>query len=195
MTELTAAADADLADIAPIQTPRLTLESMSVPFMEALARHDLETASREAGGEVPAWMADELVHFLKFRLAQLAADPSIRLWLGRAMVLTDEAGVRHVIGSIGFHGPPDARGRLEIGYSVDPPHRRRGFAREAIGALLDWAHARYGIDRFLASISPDNQPSLRLAEHFGFRQIGEQMDDIDGLELVFETRWPPEAVA
>lgn len=178
------------ADIAPIRTPRLTLESMSVAFMEALARHDLETAAREAGAKVPAWMADELEHFLKFRLAQLAADPSIREWLGRAIVLTAEDGSRRVIGSIGFHGPPDSEGRLEVGYSIDPPYRRQGYAREAIGALFDWAHARYGIGTFIASISPANEPSLLLASQFGFRQVGEQMDEIDGLEYVFETTWP-----
>ncbi len=178
------------ADIAPIHTRRLTLESMSVPFMEALARHDLDTAARAADAEVPAWMADELEHFLNFRLAQLAADPSIREWLGRAIVLTTEGGSRRVIGSIGFHGPPDAEGRLEVGYSVDPPYRRRGYAREAIRALFDWAHARYGVATFIASISPDNEPSLILASQFGFMQVGEQMDEIDGLELVFETTWP-----
>jgi hypothetical protein len=28
-----------------------------------------------------------------------------------------------------------------------------------------------------------------LARGFGFSQVGEQMDEIDGLELVFETTW------
>ena len=99
---------------------------MSVPFMETLAEHDLEAASLEAGAVVPAWMADQLEHFLKFRLSQLAADPSIREWLGRAIVLTDAAGDRRVIGSIGFHGPPDAEVRLEVGYSIDPPYQATG---------------------------------------------------------------------
>jgi L-amino acid N-acyltransferase YncA len=51
----------------------------------------------------------------------------------------------------------------------------------------------HGITRFLASISPDNQASLNLTAGFGFRQVGEQMDEIDGLELVFETTWPQPA--
>jgi RimJ/RimL family protein N-acetyltransferase len=175
----------------PISTPRLELISMSVPFMEALARHDVDGASREIGARVPEWMADELQNFLRMRLGQLSRDPTTRRWLGRAMVLADESGDKRVVGSIGFHGPPDAKGRVEIGYSVDPPHRRQGFAREAIRAMLDWAHREHGITTFIASISPDNEPSLRLASRFGFVQVGEQMDVIDGLELVFETRWPP----
>ena len=37
-----------------------------------------------------------------------------------------------------------------------------------------------------ASIAPDNAPSLRIAERLGLRRVGEQIDEIDGLELVFE---------
>ncbi len=179
-----------LADSPSIRTTRLTLESMSVPFMEALARKDLEAAAREIGAGVPLWIAEELQQFLQFRLAQLAVDPSIRTWLGRAMVFTDGAGNRQVVGSLGFHGAPDAEGRLEVGYSVDPPHRRQGYAREAISALFDWAYRTHRITRFVASISPTNDASLNLAAQFGFKQVGEQMDDIDGLEYVFETTWP-----
>ena len=164
---------------------------MSVPFMEALGRRDVDAASREIGASVPEWMADELQNFLRMRLVQLSRDPAIRVWLGRAMVLTDESDKGRVIGSIGFHGPPDDQGRLEVGYSVDPPYRRQGYAREAIRAMFDWAHREHGIETFVASIAPDNEPSLRLARQFGFVQVGEQMDEIDGLEYVFETGWPP----
>ena len=163
---------------------------MSVPFMEALARKDMKAASEEIGATVPAWIAEELENFLKYRLGQLRLDPSIRAWLGRAMVLTEGDGTRRVVGSVGFHGPPDAQGRLEVGYSVDPPFRRRGYASESVKALFDWAHREHGITRFIASISPDNVPSLRLTAAYGFQRVGEQIDEIDGLEYVFETDWP-----
>lgn len=164
---------------------------MNVPFMRALAAHDFAGAELVIGAAVPPWLADQLENFLKFRLAQLAVDPSLQPWLGRAMVIERDDGSRAVIGSIGFHGPPDSEGRLEVGYSVDPNYRRQGYAREAVEALFSWAHREHGIDTFIASISPDNEASLRLAEGFGFRQIGTQIDEIDGLELVFETKWPP----
>jgi RimJ/RimL family protein N-acetyltransferase len=174
-----------------IRTERLELESMSIPFMEALVARDLAAAERAVGAHVPAWLPDQLDHFLQYRLAQLAVDPSIREWLGRSMVLIDEAGRRRIVGTIGFHGPPDPLGRAEIGYSVDPAYRRQGLAREAVRAMFDWAASTHGVRRFVASISPTNAPSLRLAKGFGFVQTGSQMDDIDGLELVFEADWPP----
>ena len=163
---------------------------MTATEMRALQAKDIEAASREAGAEVPAGLADDLEDFLRYRLAQVDADPSIRQWLGRLMVLTDEAGERRVIGTLGFHGPPDDLGRLEVGYRVEPSYRRQGYAREAIQALFDWAASAHGIHRFVASISPTNEPSLQLAAGFGFVQTGSHIDDIDGLELEFETDWP-----
>lgn len=189
----TEAGEAPELAVPSIQTERLELESMSVPFMEALVARDLVAAELAVGAHVPAWLPDQLDHFLQYRLAQLAVDPSIREWLGRAMVLTDDVGRRRVVGTIGFHGPPDPLGRAEIGYSVDPVYRRRGLAREAVRAMFDWAASIHGVRRFVASISPTNEPSLRLAKGFGFVQTGSQMDDIDGLELVLEADWPPPA--
>jgi [ribosomal protein S5]-alanine N-acetyltransferase len=179
----------------PIRSPRLELVSMSVAFMEAIARSDLRRADQAIGALVPAWLPGQLEQFVQYRLAQLEVDPTARQWLGRAMILTDEAGRRRVVGTIGFHGPPDEEGRLEIGYSVDPDYRRQGYAREATQAMFDWAASAHGVRRFIASISPTNEPSLRLAAGFGFRQTGSHMDDIDGLELVFETDWPAESAA
>jgi ribosomal-protein-alanine N-acetyltransferase len=164
---------------------------MTVACMRALAAHDLEAAGREAGAVVPPGLDEDLADFLRYRLAQVDADPSIRQWLGRLMVLTDGAGERRVIGTLGFHGPPDERGRLEVGYRVDAAYRRQGYARESIRALFDWAASTHGIHRFIASISPTNEPSLQLAAGFRFAQTGSHIDEIDGLELEFETDWPP----
>lgn len=179
---------------APIKTQRLTLESMSVAYLKALLLEDVDGATRDMNAITPMWLAKEMKHFALYRLGQLTADPSLREWLGRGMVLVDEEGQRRVIGSIGFHGPPDAvEGWLEIGYSIDPPYRRRGFAREAAEAMYDWAYRTHGITRFVASVSPDNVPSLNLIAEHGYRKIGEQMDEVDGLEYIFEMTWPKPA--
>ena len=163
---------------------------MTIAFMRALQARDYATANRESGARVPPGFAEHLEDFIRYRLSQLDADPSIRRWLGRVMVLATESDARPVIGSIGFHGPPDDRGRLEIGYRVEPSYRRRGFAREAVQGMFDWAASAHGIHRFIASISPTNEPSLRLAAGFGFVETGSHIDEIDGLELEFETDWP-----
>ncbi len=184
------AAAFDDAPVETIRTPRLELVSMTIPVMRALQDKDLETAGRLANATVANGLADDLVDFLRYRLAQLDSDPSIREWLGRLIILTDAAGERHAVGTIGFHGPPDEQGRLEVGYRIEAPYRRQGYAREAVRAMFDWAASAHGIHRFVASVSPTNEPSLRLIAGFGFEQTGSHLDDIDGLELEFEADWP-----
>jgi ribosomal-protein-alanine N-acetyltransferase len=164
---------------------------MSLAFMHALVARDLAAAEAEIGAIVPAAMPDTLDHFLQFRIADLSADPDAQPWLGRAIVLTEDDGTDRIIGSCGFHSPPEPDGRVEVGYRVEPRWRRQGVASEVVRALFDWAHAQ-GVDRFRASVAPDNVPSLAIIRRLGFRQTGVQMDDIDGEELVFELDgWHP----
>lgn len=172
-------------EVPSILTERLELVSMSLAFMRALRDGDLAAASGEIGARVPAGLRVQLEHFLEYRIPMLAADPASRPWLGRAMVMTDEDGRRAVVGTIGFHAPPDETGRVEIGYSVEPGYRRRGLATEAVAAMLAWAEAN-GVHRFRASVSPTNEPSLAIVRSFGFRRTGVQWDEFDGEELVFE---------
>jgi RimJ/RimL family protein N-acetyltransferase len=51
---------------------------------------------------------------------------------------------------------------------------------------MAWAREEHGVRRFILSIAPSNEPSLAIARRLGFEQTGEQWDDEDGLELVFE---------
>ena len=174
----------------PIQTARFELVSMSLRFMQLLLERDLAGAEAEIGAAIPPEMPDRLDDFLQFRIADLSIDPAAQPWLGRAIVLTERDGTRRVVGSCGFHAPPGPDGRVEVGYRVEPDYRRQGVASEVVRALFDWAQAQ-GVDRFRASVSPTNVPSLAIVDRLGFRQVGVQIDDIDGEELVFELDgWP-----
>ena len=178
------------AEIATIRTPRMELVSMSIPFMRALVDRDRAAAEREIGATIPDDLPEQLERFVRYRLAQLDQDPTILRWLARAMILTDAAGVRRVIGTIGFHGAPDEQGRLEVGYRIEPAYRRQGYTTEAVRAMFDWAATEQGVHRFIASIRPANEASLGLVAQFGFVQTGTQIDEVDGLELVMEAAWP-----
>lgn len=175
----------------PISTTRFELVSMSLPFMTSHLARDLGGATAEIGAAVPEDLPDRLDGFLQFRIADLTADPTAQPWLGRAIVLTGPDGERRIVGSCGFHAPPGTDGRVEVGYHVEPGFRRQGVASEAIRALFDWA-AGQGISHFRASIAPDNLASLATVAQLGFRQVGVQVDDVDGEELVFDLDgWPP----
>jgi RimJ/RimL family protein N-acetyltransferase len=120
---------------------------------------------------------------VRHRLAQLERDPNELPWLLRAMVLRGEG---EVVGQIGFHARPDPAGVVEIGYSVVERWRRRGFATEAALALAAWAAGRPGVRRLRASIAPGNTASLAIAARLGLVEVGRQVDEEDGEEIVFE---------
>jgi len=121
-------------------------------------------------------------HVVHLRTEQLAQDPTQGPWLLRAIVLR---ATGCAVGYVNFHAPPDERGMVEIGYQVLPRHRRRGYATEAATGMWEWA-ARQGALVLRASVSPDNEASLAMVRRAGLVQVKSQIDDVDGLELVFE---------
>ena len=164
-----------------VSTPRRDLHPLPLPVLDALLDGDVPAAQQQLPFTVDAttFAGDEVV--LRFRQAQLRADPSELPWLYRAAV---ERSTGEVVGRIGFHAPPDADGTVEVGYSVRPDRRREGLAVEMATALLGWG-AAHGARRCLGSTAPDNLASQAVLARLGFVRTGEQWDELDGLEWVF----------
>lgn len=155
----------------------------------ALLAGDRARAEELLGATIPGdWPDEHDARFLRLRADQMRREPETQQWLLRALVLPDES---RMVGHAGFHGPPGVNGpglpdALELGYTVFREFRGRGYATEAALALIDWAAETHGIRRFIASVAPRNEPSLAIIGKLGFVQTGEQWDEEDGLELVFE---------
>ncbi|AZS45269.1 N-acetyltransferase [Microbacterium oleivorans] len=117
------------------------------------------------------------------RSEQILATPADHLWVTRLIVDPD---VVMPVGVAGFHGAPDETGMVEVGYRVDPVWRRRGYARGALEILIFEAQQHPDVKTVRATISPDNVPSISLVTAYGFVVNGEQWDDEDGLEIIYE---------
>lgn len=168
----------------PVGPKQVRFVELSGGAMAALLDGDLPAASSMAGVALTEYfITDEAQWLWRLRLDQIAADPGHARWMARQAVLGD-GGL--VIGHCGFHGPPDAAGMVEIGYSIAPEFRRRGYARAMLAALLRRAAADPSVTTVRAAIRPDNVASLATISGFGFVEVGEQWDDKDGLELIFE---------
>jgi len=147
----------------------LDLVALPARLLRLIDRARIASLERALGTRVPeGWAAGVPA---AVRLEQLAADPSHEPWLVRAIVLRR---ARRLVGSIGFQGPPDPGGRVEIGYDVVVGERRKGYARERIHGLTAWAFAAGRARICVASIRPDNAPSPALVSSLGFRQVREQ---------------------
>lgn len=167
-----------------VRSQRLDLMAMSLELMEAVLSGDRERAQVMAGYRIPPDWPAGMEPTLRFRIAIARKQPEALPLLFRAMVLRKDPGV--VVGRIGFHGPADDSGMLEIGYEVFPDHQRQGYAREAVIAMFGWARQDPGVRRFRATVSPGNAPSRRLVAGLGFVEDGSQWDEEDGEETIFE---------
>ena len=171
-----------------IHSPRLELITMSPDFLEACIKGDLESASRMICLVLPPeWL--EMKWLMELRLKQMRENPALELWVLRAIGLRE---AKTMIGHIGFHTLPGAEylkpyapDGVEFGYNIFPNHRRMGYASEAVQALMDWATREYQVAHFIVSISPTNEPSLRLAEKFGFHKVGSATDEQGRVEDIF----------
>jgi RimJ/RimL family protein N-acetyltransferase len=101
-----------------------------------------------------------------------------------------------LIGDLGVRLLEDGQ-QAEIGFTLAPSAQGRGFAAEAVVAVLDFLFGQLGKHRVFASADPCNQPSLRLLERVGMRQEahfresllfkGEWADDV--VFAVLESEW------
>ena len=170
---------------------RVQLVRIPEPMIHALADGSVENlgGDRGLGGlengtlYTPYIRGPECQSLWAIRSAQITAHPGDAAWITRLIVVP---GIPGAVGVAGFHAPPDAREMVEFGYRVEPAHRRQGYARAALETLLSVARHHSQVRVIRATISPDNSPSRSLVAQYGFVEVGEQWDDEDGLEIIFE---------
>lgn len=165
-------------------TSQVRIVHLTGAAFHALARGDLAAAEAVSPVPLSAFLAGpECRGVWAYRARQADEDPASAGWV--TGVIWDERN-RVAVGRAGFHAPPDAAGMVEIGYAVEPAHRRQGYARAALEALLRRAADDPAVKTVRVSIAPDNVASYSLAAHYGFVKVGEQWDERDGREIVYE---------
>jgi ribosomal-protein-alanine N-acetyltransferase len=153
-------------------TPRLLtprLEIVACTAQVALSVLGNRTQAEKLSGFTldPAWPEADMPPVLQSYARALGRAPKL---LGFGVWLIAHNG--SVIGDGGFKGPPKA-GRVEIGYSIVPAFRSRGFATEAVRALCAWAFGQ-GVVEILAETGAGNAASGRVLERCGFSRANKE---------------------
>ena len=80
---------------------------------------------------------------------------------------------RTVIGTVNvFEDESRAVEAMEIGYSINPKYQRRGYAYEALSALLTLLQKELRLELVTAGTLPGNTPSIQLLHKLGFQSEG-----------------------
>ena len=167
-----------------MSAPRVRVVHLSAETLAALAAGDLDAADATSPVPLTPWLvSDEAIGTWRYRATQVVGAPQDLAWV-TGVIWDEDREV--VVGKAGFHAAPDAAGMVEVGYAVDPAERRRGYARAVLLAMLARARAEPSVRTFRATVSPDNAPSLGLIAQLPFVEVGEQWDEEDGLETIYE---------
>lgn len=95
--------------------------------------------------------------------------------LGHGFWIIEDKASAKLIGEIGIMDarrdidPPFGDDR-EVGWALLPEAHGKGYASEALEAVLAWEKQHLGGACLVALIDPDNAPSIKLALKFGFTQ-------------------------
>ncbi|HEV3141207.1 MAG TPA: GNAT family protein [Vicinamibacterales bacterium] len=157
-----------------IRTPRLDL----LVAREAQLRAELESRDALAASlhcDVPSSWPPEFydADAVNYSLRWLLDHPSEDDWGFYYVLERASAGARPVlVGAGGFKGPPDPDGLVELGYSIVPERRRRGYATEATRGLLAFAFASPRVMTVIGQTLPSLVGSIGVLEKAGFEFVG-----------------------
>jgi RimJ/RimL family protein N-acetyltransferase len=173
-------------------TPRLRLDVLRESDAETLFQYRADPSVALYQGWHPT-SHDEALDFIRAQ-QQIALDVPDS-WLQWAIRL---AGDGTLIGDLGLHLPADEEGSYEFGITLAPAYQGKGYAREAVRALLDFLFRTLGAHRVHASIDPRNIASAALLRSLGMRQEahfreslklrGEWVDDV--IFALLAREWP-----
>jgi RimJ/RimL family protein N-acetyltransferase len=147
---------------APLRTQRLLIR---VPT-EDDARSLHERRNDPAVAEYQAWelpfpfeRAEEIV-----RDAQAMGAPQNDEWW---MAIVTNATTGEVLGELAVRLSWQGR-TAEVGYTFAPAHWGRGYAVEALTALIEYLFEELGVTRIFGTLHPDNHASAMVLERTGF---------------------------
>jgi RimJ/RimL family protein N-acetyltransferase len=141
--------------------------------LRPLARQDITEFTRYRNSPDVARYQDWTMPYTRDLAHALVDDneelgmPTPGQWLQMAIVGGDD----RLLGDVAIW--LDAAGLLAmIGYTLAPESQGKGYAVEAVKAVVDWLFMTRKVHRVAATIDPENVASARVLERNGFRYIG-----------------------
>jgi RimJ/RimL family protein N-acetyltransferase len=107
---------------------------------------------------------------------------------GWVQLSVEEREGGRLVGDVGLSPADDEPGVIKVGYTIAPEFQGRGYATEAVAALVAYSFETLGADLVRAYASAENVPSHRVAEKVGMRLV-ERFEHHSGGETWFGVRY------
>lgn len=83
------------------------------------------------------------------------------------------ADSNHLVGDLCFIGEPNEEGEIEIGYGIHEAFRNKGYMKEAVKGMIQWASKQHRVKSIVAHTTKSNQASFILLQKNNFVKIDE----------------------
>jgi [ribosomal protein S5]-alanine N-acetyltransferase len=168
-----------------VHTARLELTPLDADAIQALLAGDAERLKQLTGAAFPQPVGPPpyMAESLPVVGSRLQKSPAEAPWWNWLVVRKED---REAVGAVAFGGMPDAAGAALIGYAMYPGHEGRGYATEAVKAMVAWAFTQPGVNTLRALAPVWNTPAVHVAEKVGMRPVSSDEDDEVGEVLVYE---------
>ncbi|MGY3778284.1 GNAT family N-acetyltransferase [Isobaculum melis] len=139
----------------------------SVPLIKATIIGN-EKLKEVSGFEVAKeWPGMEFSFYLPFALKEIKENLSLEKW--NYLIIHKES--RTIIGEVSIQGNPSETGIAEIGYSIAPDFRKKGYGKEAVQFLISEIQNRQ-IEEIHAKAFEENKASQKILLSLGFKETG-----------------------
>jgi len=147
-----------------IETERLLLRPLSAGDVDAFAAY-------RADSDVARYQSWDSGFTRAEAVRHVAGDHGVGLpapgrWLQLAVV---ERRDGRLAGDCGIHVEGDQPATAEVGVTLAPAAQGRGFATEAVGAIVRALFEQHGMHRVFATADDRNAPVHRVFDRLGFR--------------------------
>lgn len=153
-----------------IRTPRLVLRELRLEDAEAANLYESDPEVVRYASHGVRTLAESRA-YIERGLADPTAEP--RTVFDFAVT----AGGLYV-GRAGFKVTDTESKQGMLWWVLGPAHQGRGYATEAMAAVIELAFGEVGLHRVYADIDPRNAPSLRVAERLGMRREGHLVESL-----------------
>jgi [ribosomal protein S5]-alanine N-acetyltransferase len=172
-----APAPSPAADPAPagfaLRTARLRLRRMTDADLPAFVayRQDPEVARYQGWDETFSY--DDAVALFAARHGVVVGTPGA--W---TQIAIEEAASGTLLGDCALHVRGDDPRQAEIGFTLARGSQGKGYAAEAVEAVLGYAFGTLGLHRVIAITDARNAAAARLLERVGFRREGHYLQNV-----------------
>jgi [ribosomal protein S5]-alanine N-acetyltransferase len=152
-----------------ILTARLELIPADLKLTELAINNSAGLGSALNAMIPEGWPMKEYTEVLPLFYEHFKQFPEADGWGPWFWILVDGiSGKRILIGDGGFKFPGPEDDWIETGYGILPQYWNKGYATEALRALLEWVKETGRFAKVFAQVLPDNIGSIKVLEKNGF---------------------------